>query len=272
MDELNQPNEDESSIEDELETLDEETLADDEEIIEIEEQETDILNIDLDIEAALASVSSLSDVIAEQEAQEVAERTRQEETQRKYEEQEAQRAAYYLPRPSMHTLQRGQMGSVIPALMLILLGAGLTFALSSEDTTLSGGMIALITMGAFGVLLIAQWLSSGRWSRGALFGGLSLIFVTGGLYFLANNDPGADGYPLLLSAIGVAAVLSGILAPVMSKYQFFVGVASIIAGVVSYSVNISDADLQSLNPGLLIGVVVAIAVLYIAPLAMRRRG
>lgn len=265
MDELNQPTEDESSIEDELETLDEKT-------IETEEQETDILNIDLDIEAALASVSSLSDVIAEQEAQEAAERTRHEEAQRRRDEQEAQRAAYYLPRPSMHTLQRGQMGSVIPALMLILLGAGLTFALSSEDTTLSGGMIALITMGAFGVLLIAQWLSSGRWSRGALFGGLSLILVAGGLYFLANNEPGVDGYPLLLSAIGVAAVLSGILAPVLSKHQFFVGIAFIVAGLVSYGVNVSDADLQSLNPGLLIGVVVAIAVLYIAPLAMRRRG
>lgn len=257
----------ESSDDAEIETTD---------TVEQDAQETTeviaTLPIDLDIEAALASVSSLSDVIAEQEAQEAAERTRQEEAQRQQEELQARRSAYYLPRPSMYTLQRGQIGSVIPALMLIALGAGLTFALSSEQISLSRGMLMLIAMGAFGILLIAQWLSSGRWARGALFGGLSLIFLAGSLYFLAHNPPGADGYPLLISVIGLAVILSGILAPPISPHQHFWGLSLIVAGGVCYGVNTANINLDGASPWLWGGVVIAIVVLYVVPIAMRRHG
>lgn len=74
---------------------------------------------DLDVDAALQAVSSLSDMIAEKEAVEQAVATA--EAERSAREEEFRSNPF--PRPPMSSLQRGQIASIVPALALIAIGA-----------------------------------------------------------------------------------------------------------------------------------------------------
>ena len=219
----------------------------------------------LDIDAALASVASLSDVIAEQEAEEAAEIARVEAQEEAQAEAERRRADYYFPRPPAMTLQRGQLASVIPALLLIALGAWLTFTLSTADTAPSTATIGLISAMALGVMLVGYWLSSERWLRGALFGGLSLIFLSGALLVITP-----EGWPLLLAAVGGAMLLSTVLSPGPSRgVTLFSGVLLVIAGVAGFAVTteaIPTDPIATIAPVIL---VLALAVLFL-PALLRR--
>ena len=188
---------------------------------------------ELDIAGALAQVSALSDVIAEQEAREAQEQRLIEAEQRAY-EADAPAPSYYFPSPPDVTLERGQLASVIPALVLIVLGSYLTFILtSSEDTTFRSDILLYSGAGAIGIALLAYWLSTGRWMHGALFSGLSVLLTVGTVYALAQtDDPGWRGWPLLLSAVGLAALLSALLSARMRIRQAFAGILLIIAGLI----------------------------------------
>jgi hypothetical protein len=232
---------------------------------------------DIDIEAALASVASLSDVIAEQEAAESAEYARREESARKVAEESARREAYYLPRPPVLVLQRGQMASVIPALALIGVGAWLTFALTTRDEgeTVKSGIFIIAALLGVCASLLAYWLTARRWSRGAAFIALSALFVGGTLYYLAqdNAELGVDGYPLLISAVGAAAFLSALLSQPRDGNQIYTGLLAIVGGIAGLVITTDSLDQNIIDAIKTFGVVaVAIAlVLVFAPGLIRRR-
>ncbi|MFW5709027.1 MAG: hypothetical protein ACOCX5_02280 [Chloroflexota bacterium] len=233
------------------------------------------LEMDPDIEAALASVSALSDVIAEREAEEAAERARQEAEQRRREEEIAQRQSYYLPRPPMLNLQRGQLSSVIPALLLMLLGGLLTVALASPDEGIGAGHVLLVAVVGLGVILVAQWLSSDRWAVGALFAGVTLLTGIGITVFLVQTDgPGANGWPLYIGAVGAGALISALFSQPSNRYQGFAGFALIIVSGLGYAVMNSTLidTLEPLTP-VLVGAALGLTVLLIVlPLLAHRQG
>ncbi|HEX2619509.1 MAG TPA: hypothetical protein VHL11_05160 [Phototrophicaceae bacterium] len=205
------------------------------------------LDDSLDIDAALAAVSSLSDLLAEREAQEIAERQRVETEFQVQEERVRRKEAHVFPHPATVRLQRGSPASLIPALLLMGVGGYLTFALTLTETPPAPGLIVFIVTGAAGLSLVAYWLASGRWSRGSLFAGLSLILVGGWLYALTLPIPVSprQGWIFLIAAVGLAALLTGLLAkPAAGRFIAF-GMA-LIAGtgiLFALSNNLSLIDL-----------------------------
>lgn len=230
---------------------------------------------DLDIEAALASVSSLSDAIAEQEAAEAAEQARIEAEQRQREQERAQRAAYYFPRPPLSRLQRGQITSVLPAFTLILLGAGLAVALSTGDVTVDGPTLLLAGLTWAGVIMVLQWLVSARWAGGSLFAGSAILLAIATLIALnSTEDPGADGWPLLLTAVGVAALVSALFSQPVSRHQWFVGVMLMLMGVIGalYTTGRLEALPDATISLMTFAALALVLLLLIAPLLARRQG
>jgi len=228
-----------------------------------------------DIDDALASVSSLSDVIAEQEAQEAAEKRREEAQEQAIAEAEKRREAYYFERPPATTLDRGQTASIVPALALMVSGAGLTFAFTTADEPPQIGLVLLAMAGAAGISLLSYWLSTERWSRGALFGGLAILGTGAILLLLAQtDDPGAAGWPLLISGLGAAIALSGVLSPPVQGRQVMAGLVLVVAGLAGLSVTLDVLDTDMLDAiqdfGLVILAVIAVLVLIPGLLARRR--
>ncbi|MFN8452244.1 MAG: hypothetical protein U0521_27520 [Anaerolineae bacterium] len=157
-----------------------------------------------DVDAALAAVASLSELMPEREAEAQA---------RADSRQSAATFEPEMPMPPLTTLRRGQLGSVVPALLLIGFGAWLTL------TTTGGAppdamLVAGVVIGGIVLTLLAQWLGTGRWSRGVVFFALLILLVTGVVVF--SVQPGGidlgRGYPLLAVAVGLAMVLAGFLA------------------------------------------------------------
>lgn len=227
-----------------------------------------------DIDDALASVSSLSDVIAEQEAEEAAERRRQEEQEQAIAEAEKRREAYYFERPPAPVLVRGQTASVVPALLLMISGAWLTFAFTTADEPPNLAIVLVMMAGAAGISMLAYWLSTERWSRGALFGGLAVLACGGVLLFLTQtDDPGTAGWPLLISGFGAAVVLSGLLAPPIQGRQIVAGLVLVVAGGAGLAVTTEalSADIVDLIDDFGLIVLVVLAGLLLLPGLIRRR-
>jgi predicted ribosomally synthesized peptide with SipW-like signal peptide len=238
----------------------------------------DNLEEDLDIDEALASVASLSDVIAEREALEAAEEARREEAARAAEEAAQRRAAYFLPRPALIRLQRGQLASIVPALLLIIIGSWLTFALTLSDTPPDAGIIVPVVMGGLSLLMLTYWLTSGRWAQGTLFIGLAILLSGGTIAYLTQTETfGPEGWPLVIVALGAAITFSTLLSRSGSGSQALAGLIMIVAGLATLSVTtgmIEDELLDaaaSVAPGVLIG---AAALILLPALVMliRRRG
>jgi len=172
-----------------------------------------------DIDAALAAVAALSEPVTKQEAEEIA-----------LDAAPPKRVGAYAPTlamPPLSRLKRGQPGSVVPALVLIGLGAWLTL------TTTSGASVdlALVLVAAIGGLalsLLAYWLGSGRWSRGTLLFGV-LVALTLALVFAMLQDRVAL-YPLILAAAGVGLIGAGILARPVERRAFAPGLLLILGG------------------------------------------
>ena len=157
-----------------------------------------------DIDAALAAVASLSEIMPEREAEAEA---------RADAEQGKPTFVPEMQMPPLATLKRGQFGSVVPALLLIGFGAWLTLTTTS-GTPPDPLLVAAVIVGGIVLSLLAQWLGTGRWSRGALFFALLVLLVAGVIVFSLQPN-GLDllrGYPLLLVALGLAMVLAGLLA------------------------------------------------------------
>jgi hypothetical protein len=169
---------------------------------------------EVDLDAALAAISALDDILAEQEAAEQAELARQqaEEDARAKRQARLQSPELFFPMPSLSTMQRGRLDSVVPALVLIGIGAWLTFALTTGAGTPSATLLALLIGGGLGLTLLAHWLASGRWALGALFFAL-LILLGGGVFalLLFRGTLPAD-WPLLLLGPGLAFFVTGVIA------------------------------------------------------------
>jgi hypothetical protein len=169
-----------------------------------EQGETDEFNIDL----ALASVATLSDALAQQEAEADAEIQRELAEQREAEQRAAERAIPF-PAPPLTGLQRGSSGSFIPALLLMGIGGYLTFALSTQQTLPPTGVLVGIALASLALVLLARWFTTGRWGRGLLFAGTTLLLI-GAALLAMTLALGAAGYPLLLAALGGGLLFTGL--------------------------------------------------------------
>lgn len=228
---------------------------------------------DIDIIGALEQVSALSDVIAEQEAREAEEQARIEAERRAIEEKAQRREIHYFPRPPEIVLERGQLASVIPALLLIIVGAYLTFiTTSSEESVLTAGTLVAAGTSAAGLTLIAYWFSSGRWLGGSLFAGLSILLAGGTVYYLAEIG-NWQGWPLIVTAVGAAAFLSALFSTERRWDQVFAGLLLIVAGIVGTVVTTEAMGQQITDLAETAGpVILAVIVLLITiPGLLRRR-
>lgn len=222
-----------------------------------------------DVDAALAAVASLS-MITDREADDLA-RSEGVETV-----QPVTRAAVGagIPMPTPITLKRGQLASIIPALLLIAGGAYWTFV----STT--GGQLdpLLILGGGVGIVLIALlfgWISSGRWSRGLLFLTLLILFTIGGVV-VTLRTPGLDlptAFPLLLAAPGLAFIFSAFLARPASSRLLIPGMLLIAAAAVGivYNAGLLALDLAPILPVAAAAVGIGILLLWLLGIFARRR-
>ncbi|MDQ7033450.1 MAG: hypothetical protein Q9P01_01045 [Anaerolineae bacterium] len=172
-------------------------------------------------------------------------------------------------------LHRGQLASIVPAVLLIGAGALLTIILTiSADATINLPVVSALVVSGTGVAFIAYWLSSSRWSTGSFFIGMTLTLLGGtGVYLaLPNNLDIINGWTLFLIAIGTAFVLTDLMSP-SNRRLWFVGLILAIAGFAGMVMTgqlLDDAIIQTLSR-LLPVVLVALAVLLIVPI-FRRNG
>lgn len=211
-------------------------------------------------EESLLAVASISDVTAEREA-----------------EREFVLPAFEaaLPMPPMTTLKRGHLGSLVPGLLLIGIGGWLTLT-TTAGTPLDPMLMAAVGIGAVIVTLLAQWLGTGRWGRGYLFFALVLLFATGFIAF--SIQPGGlslmRGWPLLVLALGVAIILSGLLSRPASRKLVAPGVLLVVAGLLGTITlnNVLPPQILTTAATWWPAVVVALALIWLLPLVFRRRG
>ncbi len=200
----------------------------------------------LDIEAALAAVSGLSDMVAEREAAEQARIAHAEaEAQAKAEAIDRVRhPERYFPVPPRLLLKRGQFASVVPGLVLVVLGVWLTFSYTTANAP-SGDVLAVALTGGLALIFLSRWFASGRWARGSLFLALTLL-LAGGVFLAAPVLPDglADAWPLLVAAPGVAIILAGLLSRPADRRLFFPGVALVVAGLVGLLVMFGAAPAE----------------------------
>jgi hypothetical protein len=175
-------------------------------------------------------------------------------------------------RPPLMTMQRGQAASVVPAIVLMALGAWLTYALVS-GIGVPAAQLPGLGMGAAGIMLLSQWLSSERWARGSFFVGV-LLLLSGMLllYLLQPGSVGGAGYPLLIAAAGVALLLTGLLTAPRSGRLMFVGVALTAAGVAAllFTGGFLPADVVTLLTSAAPLILIIVLVLLALPFVRRR--
>jgi hypothetical protein len=248
------------------------TVEINEDIVAIEVPVTD----GMDIEAALAAVSTLSDMLAEQEAAEQARIAQIEAEAQAAAERQArlEHPEQFFPVPPMSVLHRGQMVSVVPALLLIGIGAWLTFSFTTKAPP-DASLIIAIGLGGIGLVLLVRWLGSGRWARGSLFSGLSLLFTAGLLFFLLSSpSPGLlQGWPLLLIGIGIAAALTGFLALPRHRRLLLSGLGLIVAGIAGsiVTMDILSNDFVTTVASLWPIALIAVAIVWLLPVIFRQR-
>lgn len=235
-------------------------------IVSEDERETLDFSPDLDIDAALAAVSTLDDVLAAQEAAEQERLAREASDLAAREQREARRQhpELFFPMPPPSTLQRGRIDSVVPALALIAIGAWLTFVLTTTQSPPDPLLVVLAVVGAVGVSFLARWVSSGRWTRGNLFFALLLIFTTGVTAALIVTGNLITGWPLIFAGVGLAFFIT----------NRFTGLLLIVAGVLGWAVtaNLIPASIVTASAGLWPVAVGLILVFLLMPILFRRRG
>lgn len=129
-------------------------------------------------------------------------------------------------------LYRGQAASVVPALLLIGIGAVLTFLLTTSDTALdplTGGALAIMVGG---VALLAHWFSADRRATGNLFIGLTLL-LGGGLGAYALQSGGVTlqtAWPLLLLIPGGALLATALMSREAFRQAALIGLLLLLAG------------------------------------------
>ncbi len=231
----------------------------------------------LDIEAALAAVSTLSDVIAEQEAAEHARVARIEaEEQAKIERQaRMENPERFFPVPPMATLKRGQLAAIIPGLWLVGVGAWLTFTMATTKASPDTNLVILVIALGLGLSLLARWMASHRWASGSFFFGL-LSILFGGLYFYLSqpNSPGlANGWPLFIAIIGFAMLLTRILSPLAQSRLVFPAIVLLVAGLAGtvITMGLLPTNLSVMAASLWPVAIVIIVLIWVFPLVFRQR-
>ena len=177
------------------------------------------------------------------------------------------------PHPPMSVLHRGQLASVIPALLLMSVGAYLTFIFTTSELTLSPLLLGSIVLSALGIVLLSQWLSASRWTIGSFFLGLSMLLlgISSAYLTLPNNLSWVDGYPLLITAIGTAFVITDIVRP-SGRPVWLLGLILAIIGIVSLIATNTLLDIVSPFSGILLPVAgIIVLFLLIAPLFTGRQ-
>ncbi|GAB5490762.1 MAG: hypothetical protein Phog2KO_09770 [Phototrophicaceae bacterium] len=177
------------------------------------------------------------------------------------------------PHPPMSVLHRGQLASVIPALLLIGIGAYLTFVFTTSELTLNPLLIGSIGLSVLGVILIGQWLSSARWTIGSFFLGLSclLLGLSSAYLSLPTNLTWINGYPLLIIAIGTAFVITDIVVP-SGRRIWLIGLILAIIGLSGLITTTALVNIAMPFSGVLLPVAIGIMlILLIAPIFARRQ-
>lgn len=180
-----------------------------------------------------------------------------------------------LPMPPMTKLRRGHLGSLIPALVLIAIGAWLTLT-TTAGTPPDPMLVAGAAVGGLVLTLLAQWIATGRWGVGYLFFALLIMMVAGVLFF--SIQPGGislvRGWPLLIIGLGVVIILSGLLGRPVSRRLLLPGLLLVIAGLLGMIVTLNVLPQAVLTNAAqwapAVGVVVV--VIWLLPLLFRRRG
>lgn len=178
------------------------------------------------------------------------------------------------PHPPISVLHRGQLASIVPALLLMGIGGYLTFLVTTTDATLQLPVIIAVAIGGLGAMLLAQWISSSRWSIGSFFIGVLLLLTGGTIAYLVlpNQLSLIDGYPLIITAIGTAFVITDVFVP-SGRRIWLIGLILAITGLAGVFVTITLVNLElveSLSGFLPIALIIVLALL-IAPFVSRRQ-
>jgi hypothetical protein len=244
----------------------------------------------LDIEAALAAVASLDAVMTEHEAAEQAAlRNRQEaeaarlraereaeETAAREESERIRRVTPVLHSPPPLTLRRGQLASVVPALALMGIGGWLIIGLTTPGALpINPPLVAGVAAAALVLVLLAQWLSFGRWQRGTLF----LALAAGGcaVVLYGMTQPGGllpgRAWPLFIVALGGAFLLAGLFSRPFERRVLLPGILLLAGGGVGLAASaglLPDSFLRTAAQAWPV-VVALLVLLWVLPL-VRRRG
>jgi hypothetical protein len=180
-----------------------------------------------------------------------------------------------LAMPPMARMRRGQLGSLVPGLLLIGIGAWLTLT-TTAGTPPNSLLVVAVAVGAVILTLLAQWLSTGRWGRGYLFFAVLISLVTG--FFAFSLQPGGlsliRGWPLLVAALGVSMIASSVLSRPLDQRLLPPGILLVTAGLLGVIVTSNVlpqrilAAIAPWGPAVLI----ALTVLWLLPFVFRRRG
>lgn len=176
------------------------------------------------------------------------------------------------PHPPMSVLHRGQLASVVPAVLLIGIGGYLTFVFTTSEVSIQPILVIAIALVVLGIVLLSQWLSSARWTIGSFFLGLSFLLVgaTSTYLTLPTNLSWLDGYPLLITAIGIAFVMTDIVVP-SGRRVWLIGLILAIVGLGGVVATTILTDIIVPSSGILLTLAVGIiVVLLILPLIFRR--
>ncbi|RMF79094.1 MAG: hypothetical protein D6737_12735 [Chloroflexi bacterium] len=263
---------DEAPIDDDAPT-DEAPIDDgeaDEATIETEDEKpatsTRTVTGELDVEAALAAISRLTE-----------DRPIRRRPPPKAEQEEPEPETPHFidfPMPPPITMRRGSMASVVPGILLILIGVWLTLALNT-DTTPSGGVVAAVIVVAVAITFLTQWLSSKRWSVGTLLVALLLLLGTGVTFILTQTDSldFTEGWPLYIGVVGVTLLLTSFLTRASTQRPFVAGLALIVASAAGLVVtaDLLSEDLLDTVASLWPVAIIIVIILWVLPTIPRRR-
>jgi hypothetical protein len=241
----------------------------------------DALAPDSDLALTSLDAAALSDLVAAEEAALDAER-------------KAKPLPVYRPRypmPPISKLPRGHLGSVLPAILLMVIGGWLTLAgtgglagllpaeslppdvaallLAPSPLTIAG-----VIGGAVVISLLGYALGTGLWARGAAFMALAVIgiAVVIGLSLQPGGIDLVRGYPLLLLALAAALLLAGLLARPIERRAIL---AAVIVGAgggvgVAFTAGYAPPDVLSIAAPFAPIVLAVVLLAWIAPALVRR--
>lgn len=221
----------------------------------------DLLGSEVDIDAALAAVATLSDVAAEREAGEDA-----------LAQRPVARTPASLPSNPVR-LKRGSLASLIPAMILIGSGVLLTLATTSGQT-IPVEWIAFGALAAAALLLLGYWLSARRWAPGAFFFALLLILSAAAMYAITiPNGIGVTGAPLLIVATGAALMLTAVMTKPPLRRAILPGILLVLAGLAALALTMGmlDSGLLTVAAQYAWVLPIVLVVLWLLPVIFRRR-